>query len=179
MKNIILVLFLLSAHSAWSQTYQEKIAASKALIDKPIQTHQFYTLDKQTISFENLNGQSIVAYFFASWCSPCYASLKNLNAAIGNVPSTVRVVAVSLDEDWDDLQGMLDKTGFTGEVWKSSDATAVLTNRLFANFSGSLPYVIKVDAKGILREGGSRIKTTEQWLAVINQSTSLSEASKL
>nr|WP_246261083.1 TlpA disulfide reductase family protein [Alteromonas ponticola] len=174
-----MLLFLFIPSISWGQSYEEKVAVSKALIGKPVQAHTFYTLDKQSFSFQNLQGEFIVAYFFASWCSPCYGTLENLDKAIKNTPPTVRIVAVSLDEDWIKLKRMLAKTGFSGEVWKSADAKSVLRERLFANYSGSLPYIIRVDQQGILIEGGSEVKTSEQWSAIISQNASLNEASKI
>lgn len=178
MKKTLLVLFLLLTDSVWSQSYEEKAAKSKASIGKPVQAHAFYTLDKQPITFESLKGEPVVAYFFASWCSPCYEALENLNQAIQITPSSVRVIAISLDEDWEKLERMLVKTGFSGEVWKSGDAKSALRQRLFANFSGSLPHIIRINKQGILIEEGSRVKTIEQWSAVISQKASLSEASR-
>lgn len=179
MKKLLTILLLTLAPLAWSQSYQEKVAASKALIGKPVQSHAFYTTEKQPIDFASVNGEIVVAYFFASWCSPCYASLGSLNKALEASSPSIWVIAISLDEDWKSLKGMLAETGFSGEVWKSSDATSVLSQRMFGNFSGSLPYAIKVDKHGILQEGGSRIKTVEQWSAIINENISLLDASRL
>lgn len=179
MKKLFLLLALLVANNALSQTYADKVAKSKALVGQPVQTHTFYTLDKKPVSFEDFKGEPVVAYFFASWCSPCYGALTNLHQAIEDTPPTVRVVAISLDEEWENLDRMLNKTGFTGEVWKWDAAESALQQRLFANFSGSLPHIIRVNDKGILIEAGSRIKTAEQWSAVINQQRSLHDASKI
>ncbi|MHC6646494.1 TlpA family protein disulfide reductase [Alteromonas sp. HB246098] len=177
MKKGLLLLLLIFSNSSWSQTYEEKIAASKAFIGKPVQEHTFYTLDKQPITFQNLKGEAVVAYFFASWCSPCYEALENLNKAIETTPPTVHVVAISLDGDWASLERMLARTGYTGEVWKSADAELAFQERLFANFTSSLPHIIRIDAQGILIEGGSRVKSFAQWTALINQNASISKAS--
>lgn len=179
MKTAFFMLFVLLTGSVWGQSYEEKAAASKALIGKPLQAHSFYTLDKKPISFESLQGEPVVAYFFASWCAPCYKALNNLDHAIKTTPSSVQVIAISLDEDWESLEQMLIKTGFSGVVWKSGDAKSALAQRLFANFSGTLPHIIRIDKQGMLIEGGSRIKTIKQWEAVISQRASLSEASTI
>ncbi|GGA83897.1 hypothetical protein GCM10011369_27390 [Neiella marina] len=179
MKKLVLLLSLLFVGCVWGQSYEEKVAMSKALIGKPVQSHAFYTLDKQPITFASVKGKPIVAYFFASWCAPCYEGLENLHKATELTQSEVEVIAVSLDEDWDKLQRMLIKTGFSGQVWKSADAESALRRRLFANFSGSLPHIIRIDSQGILVEGGSRVKTTAQWAAVISQKATLREASEL
>ncbi len=175
----LLFMLLLFTTTVWGQTYQEKVTKSKALFGKPVQLNGFYTLAKQPITFENLKGEPVVAYFFASWCSPCYESLGNLNQAIDISQPSVNVIAISLDESWEDLEMMLDKTGFSGEVWKWAEEESALKQRLFGNFSGSLPYVIKINAQGILEVGSSRIKTVTQWSAVINNQASLSEANRL
>lgn len=177
MKKLFLLLFLIFSSDSWGQTYEEKVAASMAFIGKPVQEHSFYTSERQPITFQDLKGEAVVAYFFASWCSPCYVALENLNKAIETNSPSIRVIAISLDEDWIKLERMLARTGFTGEVWKSADAKTAIRERLFANFSGSLPHIIRIDTQGILIEGGSRVKTIEQWTAVINQNASLSEAS--
>ncbi len=179
MKKVSILLFLIFSSGSWSQTYEEKVAASRAFIGKPVQEHTFYTIDKLPITFQSLEGESVVAYFFASWCSPCYEALENLNKAIKTAPPSIRVVAISLDEDWTDLERMLARTGFTGEVWKSADAKLAFRKRLFANFSGSLPHIVRIDSHGVLVEGGSRVKTIEQWAAVINKNASLAEASEI
>ena len=179
MKIAFWFLLIVLTTPTWGQSYQEKVAASKALIGQPVQEHLFYTLDKQPINFQSLIGKPTVAYFFASWCSPCYEVLENLDKAIKSTPHSVNIIAISLDKDWEKLNRMLLKTGYSGQVWKSSDAKTVFRQRMFANFTASIPHIITVDELGILIEEGSKVKSVKQWAAVLQEEASLDEASRI
>ncbi|WP_394131113.1 TlpA family protein disulfide reductase [Shewanella maritima] len=180
MKKIVLLsIYFVFTNCAFAQTYEEKREASLALIGQPVQDHTFLTLNKQEVTFDSLKGKTTIAYFFASWCSPCYTKLENLGKAIEDKTPTVNVIAISLDEDWVKLERMLVKTGYTAEVWKSSSPKAVLQNRMFANFSGSLPHIVKINEHGILEEINWHIESQEQWSACLSGEVSLSEASRI
>ena len=178
MLKAIHLLFLFSCYCAVcnASTYEEKVALSKALVGQQVQTPTFLTSSGNEVSFPSLEGKPTVAYFFASWCAPCYSSLKNLQAVQSGHPQSVNVVAISLDDDWDELNTMLEKTGYTGTVWKSEADSDVLIQKMFGNYAGSIPYTIKISADGVLTESSYSIKTEPQWRATLSNEVSLKDA---
>lgn len=63
MKKVSIFLFLIFSSGSWSQTYEEKVAASRAFIGKPVQEHTFYTIDKLPITFQSLKVKMLLLTF--------------------------------------------------------------------------------------------------------------------
>lgn len=179
MKVLCLVWSLLLSFPLSSKTFEEGVKYARSQLGKPIEQHDFFTLGKETVSFDMLRGKTTVVYFFASWCAPCYETLENLDTALKSGSTSTTVVAVSFDEDWEALQKMLDVTGFSGDVWKSSTGKMPLRDWMFANYGRSLPYTIKIDENSLLAEQSYHIKTVEQWTAVLTQELPLSKAERI
>lgn len=170
---LLLLCFSVVANAS---SYQEKVARSLEALGQPVDPFEFTDSNGAYVNFSSLKGQTTIAYFFASWCTPCYATLENLEEERKMANKSTTIVAVSFDSDPEKLKRMLIKTGYTGEVWLSTSKEKPLLNKLFANFSGSLPYAIKVDANGILIEHSHDIKSKEQWSKAISGELSLQDA---
>lgn len=124
-------------------------------------------VQEQKVSFADLKGQDTVVYFFASWCAPCYKTLQSIESVQNNYERTTKVIAVALEKDRKAVQAMLDKTGFTGEVWYSVNGAMPLKERKFDNQRRALPYTIKINAKNILVEKSYKLRKEEHWKNVL------------
>ena len=121
----------------------------------------------------------MVVYFFASWCAPCYPTLKNLQNVLSKQQVPVAVIAASFDDSDDDLRTIIDNTGFSGAVWRAEDGATPLRARQFANHAGALPYMIVIDKKGYLAERSYTISSQEQWSAILTEGRPVSDAEKI
>ncbi|HEY5315012.1 MAG TPA: redoxin domain-containing protein [Pirellulales bacterium] len=70
------------------------------LLGKPIPEFTFTTLDGKPLTRDSLAGKVAVIDFWATWCSPCFQSLPNLEAVYQQFKDreNVAFVAVSLDQ---------------------------------------------------------------------------------
>src|SRR5690606_32761620 len=59
-----------------------------------------------------------LVHFWATWCPPCRAELPGLLALPGEHP--VEVVAIALDDDWADVERMLDRRSLSRVVLADS-----------------------------------------------------------
>lgn len=164
--------------SVWvhASPYEEKMKASMLAMGKPLQPIDVQLLSGKPVSMSSLNGHDSVIYFFASWCAPCYSSLENMEAVRKEHKLSVKLVAMALDDDTEAVSNMIEKTGYTGEVWQAVSGMEPLLNRQFANKVKALPYLIKVNAKGELVEHNYNIKSVAQWRRVLVDNLPLKEA---
>lgn len=90
-------------------------AAMTATGDGP-RTAPAFTLedhDGADHSLSDLAGRPVLLNFWASWCPPCLDEMPSLQELTGELAGTDLVlVAVTLDESWDDAVGAMAKTGF-------------------------------------------------------------------
>jgi len=67
----------------------------------------------QQQSLEQFAGRPIVLNFWASWCPPCLDEMPSLQKLVRAMADTdLAVVTVTLDENWEDVDKVLKKTGF-------------------------------------------------------------------
>ncbi|REL31716.1 TlpA family protein disulfide reductase [Thalassotalea euphylliae] len=163
------------SNASVANSYEEKVQKSLAAIGQPIEAIDLASLDGQSRSFSELQGRASVIYFFASWCAPCYKTLRDIEQ-IRQQKLDVNLVVIALDDDKSAVSAMLKKTGFTGETWLANDGAKPLKTRLFANAYKVLPYVIKLDSNLVLVEHSYDIKSLAQWQEVLAAGKPLSQA---
>lgn len=168
-----------STSIAIAESYEEKIQKSLAAIGQPIAAINLTSLDGKSHSFSELQGTASVVYFFASWCAPCYKTLRDIEQVREQQTLGVKLVAIALDDDRDAVGTMLKKTGYTGETWLANEGAKSLKARMFANAYKVLPYVIKLSSNLVLVEHSYDIKSFAQWQGVLVAGKPLSQATTL
>lgn len=83
--------------------------------DSPREAPAFSLPDREGVvhSLAELSGRPVLLNFWASWCPPCLDEMPSLQKLANELAGTdLVIVAVTLDENWDDANGALEKTGF-------------------------------------------------------------------
>ena len=66
--------------------------------------------DGKMISLSDFRGQAVLVNFWASWCDPCIAEIPSLEVLQRSFQTDqLRVLAVTVDENWEDVDGALHK----------------------------------------------------------------------
>ncbi|WP_440055247.1 TlpA family protein disulfide reductase [Pseudoalteromonas sp. T1lg65] len=149
------------------------------VLGKPIQRIELFDLSGKNHSFDELKSQQTVIYFFASWCAPCYPTLSLLENFTHDQTTKTRLLAIALDEDIEGVQAMVEKTGFTGNLWLAKAGTSLIQQRFFGNENRVVPFILKLDADTNIIERSYKLDKLEQWQAVLIGGNSLKMASGL
>lgn len=108
-------------------------------------------LDGTTLRQSELSDRPLLLHFWATWCEPCREELPGLVKLARDEPG-VRLVAVSLDDQWRDI-----RVFFAGKV--PAEIVRDPTGKLARAFEVSaLPdtYLIQQDGAATLRFAGAR-----------------------
>ncbi|QYK12315.1 TlpA family protein disulfide reductase [Shewanella rhizosphaerae] len=179
MVKLVFILCLTFAINVHADSYDQKVNASLKDIGKQITNIELINTEGQPKTFMDLKGTTYIVYFFASWCSPCYKSLKNIEQIRITNDLSINILGVALDDDRDAVSKMLKDTGFKGEVWISKEGRVPLLNRMFGNAYKALPYVIKVDENMIIKEHSYDISSKEHWEKVLVENMSFKDSTAL
>lgn len=72
---------------------------------------EFKTLNGETAHLYNYKGRVVILNFWASWCTPCVAEFPLLLSLARSMPDRLTLIAMSLDENSEDLDLFLKKHG--------------------------------------------------------------------
>jgi len=120
------------------------------------------------VALSDFRNRVVVLDFWATWCSPCRASMPGLEALRAHYQDKgLVVVSVSLDRSGEDARRYLERNGYEEFIglWESL-AAAKQVARLYGVFG--IPRTFVIDHNGIIRYSGHPARLTnaaiEPWL---------------
>jgi thiol-disulfide isomerase/thioredoxin len=127
------------------------------LVGNPAPDFKLKTLDGETFRIADQTGRTLVLDFWATWCGPCMQAMPVIEEAVAEFdPEQVRLVAVNLQENAEDIRNTLDRIGVSPEVVLDIDGVAA--GRYQAN---AIPQTVVIDAEGTVTRvfvgGGSKL----------------------
>ena len=102
-------------------------------------------LDGKTLSLSDLEGRVIVLNYWATWCPPCVdemPSLQKLHEALD--AKGLSVVAVSVDERFEDIERFVDNFGLTFTILHDE---GMKVSRSYQTFKYPETYIIGRDGR--------------------------------
>lgn len=118
-------------------------------------------LDGEEVSLSDFRGQVVILDFWASWCSPCRATMPGIEALrVRYQDKGLVVVGVSLDRRAEDATSFLERNGYNELIalWESRSAAQEVA-RLYGVFG--IPHTFVIDRYGIIRYSGHPVRLTE------------------
>lgn len=105
------------------------------------------TLDGESISLADLQGQAVIVNFWASWCPPCRAEMPAIQRVYDDYRAGGLVVlAVNTSDNLADAQAFLSANGLTFPVLFDHDGAVGVRYRVSV-----LPTTFFIDKRGIIR----------------------------
>jgi len=102
-----------------------------------------------TLSLSSLRGTAVVINFWASWCVPCRAEARDLDA-VHQRYSAQGLTFLGVDivqDDWDDAMAFVKEFGITYPMVRDVSGTVTATYQIV-----NLPTTYFIDRKGIIRD---------------------------
>ncbi len=113
----------------------------------------------------DFEGRPILLNFWASWCPPCLdemPSLQRLTQALSD--TDMAVIAVTLDTSWEDVDRVLEQTGFGQGALLLMDADRAVAGS-YGTFKVPETYLIDARGRIVHHVKGARIWDDEQTIA--------------
>lgn len=135
----------------------QALADMEGMLNKPsigeVLEIDFESTQGQTIDLGKMTNQVVLVDFWASWCVPCVRTLPGLVDLYEHYHARgFEILGISLDEDEDSFNAMLEKQGMTwpqyfdGEGWENKIAATYGIQAIPATFLiGKDGTIVKVD----------------------------------
>ncbi len=105
--------------------------------------YEWTTQQGKSASLADYRGKPVILHFWASWCPPCREEMPELSSWVKAHPE-VALVAVSLDEDMDDIKKFLETNHISFPALQGDK------NDVIGLGIRGLPATLIIDAKGEL-----------------------------
>jgi peroxiredoxin len=159
---------------------KEVVASSKAdnepargilkradLIRKPLSL-EYKAVDGREVDLEKMRGKVVLVDFWATWCTICMVELPKVKAAYQRFhPRGFEIVGITLDEEKAELDKLIKKEKipwpqyFDGKGWENKFAQEFIVT--------SLPLMVLVDKKGIVRDLNAQEDLAEKVEKLLNE----------
>ena len=126
-------------------------------------------LDGNSVSLHQFRGHVVILDFWASWCSPCRASMPTLDGFAAEYHDKGLVlIGVSLDRSASDASSFLKENDYHRLIalWKSASASQAVAKTY--GISG-IPHTFVLDTDGIIRFVNHPMRLTESFLDTLFQ----------
>lgn len=122
---------------------------------RPAPALTLITVEGRTAELADLRGSVVVLHFWATWCPPCREELPALLRFAST--ATARVVAVSLDPEWQPVLSFVEEPEVLRHVVRASSGEVAERFGVI-----ELPQTFVIDAEGLLR---LRLSGAQDWSA--------------
>lgn len=113
----------------------------------PIKETPLVDLEGHKHTFQELRGQPVTLYFWATWCGPCLKHLATL-AKTGNASAVKGFLPVALESDPKVVAAALQRVGYHGRTWVATDGMWLLQRRFAGNDKRAVPFQVRLSAAG-------------------------------
>lgn len=136
---------------------------SRPVVGNKIESIAMVDAKNQPQEFAQLHGSDVLVYFWASWCIPCYDSIKIIELLRDTNPSTTPIVLVALDDDISKAAKVLVDLRYSGRRWFAKDGTQIIAKGLFGNRTNTLPHFVQLDKQLNITYAGRAPNSKTQW----------------
>lgn len=120
---------------------------------------QLTTLDgSRTVSLADYRGRHVIIEFWATWCLPCIASLREFNGWARRSPDQLAVLAINYGEDPTTAQTWLQRNGFD-EVIGLADPDKAVAEAYVLRGRVGLNYLLDQQGRVVPGLDGSRMRS--------------------
>jgi len=143
-----LAALILLAAAAWSQAFAAPANASGEAGERILETVEFKGLDGAVHHLAEWKGKVIVLNFWASWCGPCQAEIRDF-VQLQNAYGTkgLQIVGVGLDEE-PKLKNVERTLGMNYPVLMVPQVSNRRLLAAWGNENGLVPYTVVIDRTG-------------------------------
>jgi len=144
----LLAALMLLAVAAWSQAFAAPAPPSGETGENILETVEFKGLDGAVHHLAEWKGRVIVLNFWASWCAPCQAEIRDfvqLQTAYGT--QGLQIVGVGLDEELK-LKNVERTLGMNYPVLMAPQVSNRRLLTAWGNETGLVPYTVVIDRTG-------------------------------
>ena len=158
LRNLVIIVALsLVAAGFAMMLYRHPLAFSGARQDLMIETDKngipapmfsFRTIGDKDYILSDFRGKTVLVHFFASWCAPCVREFPDLTAMLKANRDNVVMIAVSSDNDAEDLAVFLDR--YAPDLPDNAyivrdDRPKTITQGLFGTYKLPETYILNPD----------------------------------
>jgi thiol-disulfide isomerase/thioredoxin len=151
--------------------------ASGASASRPAPEFSLKDPDGKEHSLQSLRGSVVVLHFWAAWCPPCLEEIPPIiELARAYEDKPLKVVAVSLDEKWEDALKVLPAKGLPRNLVSLLDTTTKLPDR-YGTYQYPETYLLDSDLRIVSKWVGAQPWATAEVRQVIDRELSRAKGS--
>lgn len=102
-------------HTPPIPTVEKEQAAANSILKATAPNPAFTSIHDKTYALHDFKGKTIIVNFWATWCAPCIAEFPELLQLASNRPDDLVVIALSVDETPQNINGFIAKLDDTAQ----------------------------------------------------------------
>lgn len=123
-------------------------------VGDPAPEHVMPDLDGRPVDLKEFLGKIVILKFWASWCGPCHAQMRETAELMRKHPEwrdNVVVIAVNADETKEAAQTFIAENKLGGMIHLFESGPRLASTRKRAFRVGSIPFTFVLDRTGVVR----------------------------